>query len=228
MVRRYKSFQRDHPYLASGMKLWKTAQIARGAYKMARKIARVVNSEKKYHDVTLAIAPDTTASVTCLTSMAQGDTELLRHGNSIKMEQLYVKGNIVMDTAVPNEIVRILIVRDNDNNQGTAPTISEVLESSGVLYLANKDHSKRFKILMDRKYYCDTSRPAKPITFFKQFKMYKDKAGNPTLGQHCTFTAGTANDTGKGHVYFIVVGNTATASTSSQINCQSRFRFYDN
>lgn len=225
----YKSFRRDHPVLAGGMRLWKTAQVARGAYQMARKIAKVINSEKKYFDAGTSTSPDTTASITCLTGMAQGSSEITRHGNSIKLEQLYLKGTLTTDYSnAPYEIIRIAIVRDTDNNQGTAPTYTEIFENAQINAMINKDHSKRFKLLWDRKYIARSDVGVYNIKFFKQFRMYKDKYGNPTQGAHATFTAGTAADTGKGHIYLIIFGNTATATTASVLTWQSRLRFYDN
>lgn len=227
----YSKFAKRFPTIAKGMSLWRTSKIAQGAYRMAAKVASIINSEKKFNDVSLSPAPDTTANITCLTNMAQGDTELLRHGLTIKADSLQLKGVIYMDatnSTTAGEVLRIMIIQDKDNNNGTAPTITNILEASGVTQMRNRDNYKRFNVLFDKLYVCDTAKKAIPFRFFKKFYNWKDKQGNPTKGYHCTFTGANAADTAQNHIYFVVLGNVATASTASVLTIESRFRFYDN
>lgn len=227
----YGAFSKRFPTIAKGMSLWNTSNIAKSAYQMAYKVASIINSEKKYNNVSLSTAPDTTAAVTCLSNMAQGDTELLRHGNTIKVDSLQLKGVVYMDPAnatTAGEVVRVLLVEDHNNNNGTAPVITDILESNSVTALFNHDNAKRFSVIMDRTLVCDTSRKVSKFTFFKKFYNKKDKKGNPVLGYHASFTGANAADTAQGHIYWMVLGNVATASTTSQFTIESRLRFYDN
>lgn len=221
-----KKYPRTHRFIqGAGSAL----RVAHQAYSMAKVVASIVNSEKKYYDSSVAYNTDTVASVTCLTNMAQGDTNITRNGNSIALKSLQVHGYWQGDTGVPSEQCRIMIVRDNDNLGGTAPTIADVLESpGGVLQLRNKNTPKRFTVLYDKILKGSTDTPVKGIDYFKKFRMMKDKKGNPTRSVKCLFDGTTANDYTRGHIFLLAIGNTATASTASTLQLHTRIRFYDN
>ncbi|MEO5351396.1 MAG: hypothetical protein H7836_17405, partial [Magnetococcus sp. YQC-3] len=218
-----KSFAKKYPKTHRFLKGAGSAlKVAHQAYSMARVVASIVNSERKYFDSSVAWDTNTTASVTCLTSMAQGDTNVTRNGNSIALKSLQIHGYWQGDTGVPSEQVRIMIVRDNDNLGGTAPVITDVLEGSGVLQLRNKNTPKRFTMLYDKIFVGSTDSPVKKFDYFKKFRMMKDKNGNPTKSVKCLFDGTTANDYTRGHIFLIAVGNTATASTTSTLQLNTR------
>lgn len=225
-----QAFQKKYPKTAKAIHyIGNTARIAHQAYNMAKVVASIVNSEKKYFDVGIAYDTNTTASVTCLTNMAQGDTNITRNGNTIALKSLQVHGYWQGDTGVPSEQCRVMIVRDNDNLGGTAPTITDILESpGGVLQLRNKNTPKRFTVLYDHIFVGSTDTPVKKLDYYKKFKMQKDKNGNPTRSIKLMFDGTTANDYTRGHIFLVAVGNVATASTTSTLQLQTRIRFYDN
>lgn len=224
-----KKFSERYPKTYKAIKYGGNAlKVAHQAYNMAKVVASIVNSEKKYFDNTVAYDTNTTASVTCLTNMAQGDTNITRNGNSIALKSLQVHGYWQGDTGVPSEQCRVMIVRDNDNLGGTAPAITDVLEASGVLQLRNKNTPKRFTMLYDHIYTGSSDSPVKKLDYFKKFKMLKDRQGNPTKSVRCLFDGTTANDYTRGHIFLIAVGNTATASTTSTLQLHTRIRYYDN
>lgn len=225
-----KSFKKNYPRVAKGLKYAGNAiQVASKAYSMAKVVAAIVNAEKKYFDVNTADAGcDTTAQITCLTNMAQGDTNITRDGNTVALKSLQIEGYVNFDTAVPYESVRIMLIRDNDNLGGTAPTVTDVLESSNVMALRNKNTPKRFTVLMDRFMTCDKDHLGKRYSYYHKFGMMKDKQGNPTRSHHLYFDGVNAADYTRGHLFLIVLGNTATAGTLSSHGWNSRIRFYDN
>lgn len=225
-----QAFQKRYPKTSKAIQyIGNTARVAHQAYNMARVVASIVNSEKKYYDTTFSYDTNTVASVSCLTNMAQGDTNITRNGNTIALKSLQVHGYWQSDTAVPNEQCRVMIVKDNDNLGGTAPTISDILEPpGGVLQLRNKNTPKRFKVLFDHIYVGSTDNPVKRLDYFKKFKMLKDAKGNPTKSVKLYFDGTNNTDYTRGHIFLVAIGNTATASTTSTLQLQTRIRFYDN
>lgn len=221
-----KKYPKTHKFIKySGNAL----QVAHQAYNMAKVVASIVNSEKKYKDTAISIAPDSASSTgVCLTEIAQGDTDTTRNGDSIAIKSLQLELHRTFDPTVPNEVIRTLLVREYDNAEGTAPLITEVLDSCSTLALRNLNYPKRFKILMDKSVSNHTTKSQALLSKYKKFNMMKDKKGNPTVSQKVTWIGNDANDYGRGHLWLFVIGNVATASTLSAVTGNARIRYYDN
>nr|UOF78862.1 capsid protein [Cressdnaviricota sp.] len=223
-----KKFQATYPRTYKAIKYGgKALQVANQAYNMAKVVASIVNSEKKYFDTALSIAPDSaTANITCLTNMAQGDTNITRNGNTIALKSLELRGQIFQPVVETN---RIMLVRDNDNLGGSAPTITDILESNSVAALRNKNTPKRFTVLYDKTISGTNNMIMnKKIKYYKKFKMMKDSKGNPTRSVKLMFDGPNAADYTRGHIFLVVMGDVATASTTSTLTANARIRFYDN
>lgn len=223
------SFAKKYPKTAKAIRWTGNAlKVAHQAYNMARVVASIVNAERKYHDYTTGINPDTTAQLVQLTDIDQGDSKELRNGDSIAIKSLQIDYEIKFDADVPLEAVRVIIFRENDNGEGAIPTSSQLLESDAVKAFRNKDFPKKFKVLYDKYHSCDTSKLLVHRNYFKKFKMMKDRKGNPTRSAHITWSGVNGTDIGRGHLYLLVVGNQPTANTTSEFYLNSRVRFYDN
>lgn len=226
-----KKFKRNYPKTAKVIKYTGTAlSVANQAYKMAQTVASIVNSEKKYHDTTVLQYPDSAASSTnVLSSMAQGDTNITRNGNSIALKSIHLRLDLQFDpTTAPNEVMRISLVLDKDNNSGSAPTYTDVYESLNVLAHRNKLTTGRFDVLKDFTVPCETNKATQFFEFYHAFPMMRNQNGNKTRSEHCYFDGATGNDYTRGHLFLIIVGNTATASTTSTVYGRARMRYYDN
>lgn len=222
-------FAKQYPRIHKGIKYAGNAlQVAKQAYNMAQTIAGIVNSEKKYTDKTIAINTDTTAAIQCLTNQAQGDTNITRNGNTIALKSLHIEGAIAFDATQKTEMIRIMVIRDNDNLGGTAPTATDILEGATTIALRNKNTPKRFTVLFDKLYCCNDSQLCKRFSYYKKFKMLKDRKGNPTVSQKCYYDGTADTDYTRGHIFLLQLGTVATASTVSSFNAFSRIRFYDN
>lgn len=221
-------FNKKYPRASKAIRYTGNAiRIAHQAYNMAKVVAAVVNSEKKYFDVQNTVNPDTVASVTQLTAVVQGDGKEQRVGDSIAAKSLQLEAFINFDSTKPLEAIRMVIFRDQDNAGNTTPTSTQLLEAAGVIEFRNKDYPSRFKVLYDKVFTCDTSRLCRQVSYYKKFKMLKDQNGNPTRARHITWNNDGA-DFAKGHLWLLIVGNIATASTTSAVYYNSRLRFMDN
>lgn len=224
------SFQKSHPKIYKGLVYGGNAlKVAHQAYNMAKVVAAIVNSEKKYFDTNPSSQIDHgTPYILGLTQMAQGDTNITRNGNTIALKSLQATLQLKFDPLIADEVIRVVIFRDNDNNSGTAPTVSDIYENPDVLSLRNKNTPKRFTILYDKTYTSNTSNTMKIINYYKKFPMQKDAKGNPTRSVKAYFDGTAATDSTRGHIYLYVMGNIPTGTTLSSIYGYTRLRYYDN
>lgn len=227
-----QKFQRRFPKTYKGLQYAGTAiNIANKAYRVATAIATIVNSEKKYYDTTLATAPDTTAQVFHLSAIGQGDSNQQRHGNSVAIKSIEARLHCKKDSTQSGEIVRAILFEDTDNSNSTAPTASQLLEyPTNIMSPRNMDFPKRFRILKDKTFWNNPATGAlyAPLKFFHKFPTTKDAKGLKIRNHHMTWVDGTGGGTGRNHLYLLVLGNVATASTASTLGGYTRIRFYDN
>lgn len=228
-----QSFKKRYPRTAKALRYTGNAlQVAGHAYSMARTVASIINSEKKYHDTSISYNPDTTESVTCITNMSQGNTELTRTGNVVALKSLELRGWIKWDDTTANgimEYVRVLIVEDFNNNGGTPPTYLDIYKNNDPhINLRTLDNRRRFKIWMDKVYSADGDKHIRLIKKYKKFKMKRDKNNNPTISKKVYFDGSTGNDYTKNHLFLMIIGSTATANSASETSFVSRVRYYDN
>ncbi len=127
--------------------------LARRTWSGLNEIRKLINIEEKYSDTSINQTPDQNGAVTCITQLAQGTTMSTRVGNSIKVQNLEILGRIAVGSSVTTfSVVRIIVFRDMEG-QGTAPVMSDVLESIGTSAAPRQPldwlNRKRFGILYD-------------------------------------------------------------------------------
>ena len=104
---------------------------------------------------TIDVAPTqaeatTTAAITLLNGVATGTDYTARIGRKIRMKSLYMRIQISpVDQVTSDTFVRLLIVYDMQSN-GTAPAITDVLNTGSTVDHFNLNNRDRFKILMDK------------------------------------------------------------------------------
>lgn len=224
-----KKFAKAYPKTHKALKIAGTvASTAIKAYQIASKVAALVNTEKKYYDVAISKSGDTAAQVICLTGMAQGDTESTRVGDSIMPKSLQAKLKLMFDTTNPSENVRVVIVKDKDNNVGTPPGYTQVYQMTAPYTLRSMDYPKRFKVLYDKIFTCNTTKPVVNIDWYYKYKMMKDFKGNYTRGDHITFTGQLDTDTARSHVYLMLISSHADGASALSLSGYTRLRYIDN
>lgn len=208
----------------------KVARVASTAYKTAMAVASLVNAEYKYTDFTHNTTLGTSISTTCLTTMAQGNTDITRNGDSIMMKYNYLKGYCVYNSAAnASQRIRVCIVRDM-NNSTTAPTLAKLFATTGAGLVEvaphNKDYTEQYKVLYDKLFYVDASRPVAHFKYYKKFLMGKDKQGRPIKSAHCTFSGAADTDLGKGHLWLCQFSSHGLNSPT--VVWYNRFGYVDN
>ncbi len=128
--------------------------------KVLNKINHISNVEIQRHLLGLALVVIPAAgSIVALTSIAQGDDIDARTGRKIHATSVQLKGFVTStEASIDNTAVRIMIVRDTEQN-GILPSISAAVSApNGILEVTNVNSflsmqlgSNRFKVLYDKR-----------------------------------------------------------------------------
>jgi hypothetical protein len=204
--------------------------VAKGAWNIGKRIARLVNVEKKIHEVTLSSVAISssgtryslwgsegtvmTASSSATGYLAQGDTHAQRDGASIKPLSLRLKGRFHINGSAATTTVRVIIFQKPQTN-ATAPSPTDYLNTASPLSLKNWSERFRFRTLWDKIYTLEINTDKQRALFDKTIK----------LNGHVTFTHGaTTVETGGLYVLFIADEPTNTPT----VDLHARLIFVDN
>lgn len=202
-------------------------QYASDAWSLAKRTAvglneirKLINIETKYRPLYHAFgAVSDAGTLYPLSELAQGLTSTTRVGDSIRIQGLEIRGNVEINAAASNTLIRVMVFRDLDG-PGTYPTIGDVLEqtggSAGVISTARFNRRERFSILYDELFALSSGSNAS-ATFH-----YSSGQNGHIL--YLGTTAAEASD-GKGTIYVLTVSNEA-ANTPS-LRSYSRLLFTD-
>jgi hypothetical protein len=189
-------------------------QFAGDAYSLAKRslaglneIRKFINIEEKYSDTAINVSGDQNGTVTCVSQLAQGTNVSNRVGDSVRVQRLSLIGRIAVNSAVTTySIARVIVFRDMEG-QGTAPAMSDVLESVGTSAAPRQPYDwlnrKRFSILADWLI---------PLTAISGGSMVRELSLDIDLAKHVLYrgtTAAAASD-GEGSIYVGVVSDEAT------------------
>lgn len=216
----YKKNYRRKRYQPKGRARWSKAGASAGsmaysAYRLASKLAKVVNVETKYHDTTYGSSTSWTGLLYTVANVPQGDTDTSRDGDSIKCQNLDMR-YLIDSSSVSPAVVRIMVIEDKQNKLSTP---ADLLTTTGVLQavLSDKKHDRRFqsKVLYDQ---CHVVSPnSSNDLVYRRVKL--------ALGHHTQFDAGsTTINTGDYKV--LVISNRGT--NLPFVSLDTRLTYTDN
>ena len=202
----YRKRQSKCTYTDIAMKAWKGVKALKG----------IINSELKYHDQVLGnTSASSTGTVIPLTSIAQGDTNATRNGNSILAKSLYMKYQIEFNAAsTGGAVVKMWLVQDKQQIADTTPAYTDIFENTNVFSFLNKNNIGRFNILSSKTFTYDTAKLQYQMEFTKQ------------LNQHIRFNGTASTDLQKNH-YYLVVATDILTNVPNYLYA-SRLTYYDN
>lgn len=199
--------------------------LAYNAYSLAKKVARMVNSEIKFHDVQATnTAYDSTGTIVNLSTIAQGDGDNARDGSSIKLAHLTMRMSWSSNTTdTTPQRVRMILFRGK-NEKSTPPTISTLLEDTtqydNIVSPKNWDHKFNTRVLYDRVIVltpnASASNQSKELVISKKLYGHVKFATNDTAG----------TDIENGGLYMLIVSDETTNAPTCTF--YSRLTFYDN
>lgn len=181
-------------------------------------IRTLMNVETKHLDTFSAGASMTSGgTVDCLSLMAQGSTASGRNGQQVKFLSVNGKYQITRSTSATSDssTVRVMVFRYN-NNAGSLPAVTDILESANPLSFNDIDESANFTVVHDRMYILDDQNPSRIVKFFRKVQSRAKYDG----------TAANISGTVSGQYFILYVSDEATYYPS--LTYQTRLRYVDN
>ncbi len=200
-------------------------EFASDAWSLAKRTAYGLNEIRKLINIETKILPttgtfsagmDTTGTVFCLTRIAQGLDYTNRIGDSIKLQRLEFRYRVSMTSTAARTFGRVILLRDLDG-YGTAPGVTDVLETASVLAPKRYLNSERFSILYDEL-----------LALSQNGDSCSVGVVDMTHEGHVKYlgtTAAAASD-GKGSIYCLIISN-ETTTTIPSFTYDSRIYFTD-
>lgn len=194
------------------------ANVADRALSIALKTKKLLNVEYKFLPTIQSGSVVTAGTIIPLSLAAAGTGESGRVGVSIKgvsLRAIMKWAANSLNTAY-TQLVRCIIFRDVSSD-GSAPLVSDVLESSTILAFPNNANKDRFNIMMDKKFYLNN------VSKTNEFDTFYAKTGS-----HITYsgTTGTIAQARKGHYFMLLIGEAAANTPTYDV--QTKLIFIDN
>lgn len=194
------------------------AQLARTAYNGVKYIKGLVNSEMYKFDFSSAGTnlTDSWAVVNC-TSIAQGDGDGARTGNSVLLKNVNIRGAVARSTS--GDVVqtcKIVLLRDKQQIADTVPTGLDVFEAATPWAHLNSDTVGRFDILWSKVFQLDTVKTLGNIIEI-----------NVPMQSHVRYNGTAAADFQKGGIYMMFV-STQSIANYPVFKYECRVSYHDN
>lgn len=181
--------------------------------------------ELKYNDVSFNTDATTTETVIALTTIAAGDTALLRDGNKIICKSLELRIHLTNEALTQSNVVRFVVVKSMQSNSA-APTwftgggLTDVFDASTITARRATLTASRFKIIMDQTLVLNqfgSTGGALSMEYFHKYMKLPDEV--------TSFFDGTAAVPVTNAYYLMYVGSTAAGATDCDVVGTARLRF---
>jgi len=171
--------------------------------------------EMKSLETAVNNSPQTsTATITNLSQIAQGDTETERTGMKVTAKSIQFNGLIYWHVSATRSVFRVIIFVDK-NDDGSDPVSTSLLTASNVYSLRNNALSSlnRFKILMDRTVVLDSNSQVAHIQFYKR------------LNEQMHYIGTSATSDGANHIWMLTISDEPT--NAPVVNAYARLNYLD-
>lgn len=179
---------------------WNTAYKA---YRLASKVASLVNAEHKYYDTQSGFQSDYNGTLNSLVPIPQGDTQSTRDGDSLKIRNLDLR--LQMNSVTSASHVRMVVFIDKLN---TITAASDMYEDAGSVFahLSQKKHMNRYDtvVLFDKTYTLNAPAVDDNSNIFKL---------NIPVNRHVTYEPATTNITA-GNLKLLIISDQAPAGAA--------------
>lgn len=200
-------------------KKYSAKDIALKALKNTQYLKGLVNSELFHKDSPYSGALSAQYNITPLCNIAQGDTSVLRTGNSILLKSCYIRLEFSINSNVTGQTSFLMaLVKDTQQVADTQPTITDIFDSqTSPQTMINLSNSGRFKLLWRKTQFLTPSsggRSAMEIN--KYFKLY----------DHVRYNGTASTDIQKNGYYFVII--TSESTNFPTVNGTIRVGYHDN
>lgn len=187
----------------------------KNAYAVANKALAMAKKnnykEIKYNNVTLPSTVSSTASITELSVVGQGDSTQARDGNVVKGTSINVRGTLAINASATCTQVRMIIFQYKTEAPSTA---LDILEASSIQSFKSRTDRYKSVFLYDRVFQLDSVN--KPEIFFN----IKRKLKNQMVTYDDSNTDATGNS-----VSVLLISNEAT--NVPDLTAKARFIFQE-
>lgn len=180
--------------------------------------------EWKYSDSQLVNSDcNTTAGITLLNDMQNGNSAITRLGNQIMIRSLEFRIlHKALDATGSDQVHRFAFVIDRQPN-GVVFSATDLWVAADTISLRNLDNRRRFKVLWDQSIVVNGhGEPGSYNVIYKYIKFKK-----PILVEYNSLNGGTIADIVNNAFFFIEVGNVAPGTGAGKFNLECRLRFTD-
>lgn len=190
---------------------YNAVQLATKALRGLRYVKGLVNSEMFTATYSANINP-ASGTMLSLNQIAQGDGNGQRTGNSIFLRRINAHFTVVNNSTAGQVFHRWILFIDKQQIGDTAPTATDVLESSDVRSSLNPLTAGRFVILKNWEF--ATSQLSTDTKIIKYFK---------DIRHHIRFNGTGATDIQKGGVYMLFMSNQSTNTPAVSYNIKTSY-----
>jgi len=196
-----------------------TTNVAKAAWSGVKYLRTLVNSEVHKFDVGVTTTtPSTTAVITQLNAIAQGDLSSNRTGNSLLLKYLTMRVAVLASTSANQTLLRIIVFFDKQQIADTAPATTDLLSVNSTLAFLNNNAAGRFQVIDDR--FINLDNLSKKSMHYKYYKSF---AGSNI---HCKYNGAASTDIQKNGLYVAFISNEATNTPS--VTGLIRLGYHDN
>lgn len=188
-------------------------EIAGKAWEGVKYLRELLNVEYKYFDTAVSTSISSTATLSHLTAIGQGDTDVTRDGNTCRLKGLNIRHIMALNTLATSSNVRVIVFNWFDS---TTPVAGNILANTGnTTSQLNIENSDKFHILYDKHYSMDNV-GCKLLDYKKYIK----------LNQKLKFNSTTGNDFENNSIWALFISSEPTNTVGN--NFSARVRFIDN
>lgn len=198
----------------------KTAIAAYSALRLARKLKDAVNVEYKYKDYAYGQTPTYAGDMSYpISTIDQGIRDFERIGDSIKVQNLIIRGFCKWNNANTVQMGRIIVFWDKQarffNGSLGGSSVLETVGSAPAV-LSPKNYDKRFlsKVILDKTFTVHANRP------LIEFEQVID------ISQHTQYRSGD-NGRETGDIVVLLISDQSTTGTSPQMEYYTRVTYSD-
>lgn len=225
---RRKSYRRRVRKAKQPTTLSAVSAVAKNGFYLAKKLARWINVEFKYHNnvLTNQLVTNTGSryhlfsdnATTMGSPLAIGTDEFTRNGVSVKLQNMNMTYQLQMNSSatVQYATVRIMIVKYKNSNQGTF-LLGDLLQSVEPIGLRNLDNRFHFNTIYDRTHVLTKGDPRGALLIKKVFKLFG----------HLHY-ANALNKVEGDDYAVVILSDQSTAANQPVISMKFRTSFTDN
>jgi len=184
------------------------------------KLRGLVNSEMyKYDQSQTSLQLTNSGGTLHISSVAQGDGDNARTGNSLFARCVNIKGILRFNSASSKlyQPCRLMVVQDSQQIGDTSPGVTNVLESATTYGHMNSDTVGRFKVLYNKVFNLNTGANVSiPFTI------------NLPMRHHIRYNGTAATDIQRGGLYFMYMSNESVSTDQPYMDYECRLSYHDN